>query len=262
LRVSSPEVAVAPTLFLFRRSWLLLPLLAGCAVVPTRIESCAPPSQARGIVLVADGAGGWQNAPRAIAQTADRLRLSLYVRSFDWTHGRGQGLADVVDVDYSRCQGRRLAEEVCRYQRAFPGVPVFVVGYSAGSAVALAAAEWLPADSLERLVLLAPAVSASYDLRRALASTRQGIDVFTSERDAFYLGLGTGVFGTADGKRDAAAGRVGFCPPRDGLFAGRLRQYPWDESVAWTGNLGSHNGSLSPAYLKAYVLPLLTPAPR
>jgi pimeloyl-ACP methyl ester carboxylesterase len=251
------------------RLWLLAGLLAGasglsgCAGLPTRIESRFPPAAASGIVLVVDGAGGYQNAPRAIAAAVDEMHLPLHVRSYDWTHGWGPGLADVLDHDYSRCQGRRLAEEICQYRRACPGVPVYLVGYSAGSAVALAAAEALPPDTVERIVLLAPAVSASYDLRRALASARLGLDAFSSERDRFYLGLGTGLVGTADGKREAAAGRVGFCPPAlspaEACLAGRLRQYPWNRSVAWTGHQGGHTGSLRPAYLKAFVVPLLLP---
>jgi pimeloyl-ACP methyl ester carboxylesterase len=245
------------------RLWLLLPLLSGCAAVPTRVESRAPPQAARGIVIVANGAGGWQTAPRAIAAAVDELRLPLYVRSFDWGHGRGRALADVVDVAHSRCQGRHLAQEVCRYRAACPGVPVYLVGYSAGSAVVLAAAEHLPANSLERVVLLAPAVSSSYDLRRALFATSGGMDVFISERDRYYLGLGTGVVGTADGRREAAAGRVGFrlpaLQPGEEALAARLRQYPWVPSVAWTGHEGEHAGSLQPAYLKAFVLPLLIP---
>jgi pimeloyl-ACP methyl ester carboxylesterase len=242
----------------------LLPLLAflcGCAGLPRPVESRAPPCAARGIVFVVDGAGGSQNAPSAIAAVTDQLRLPLYVRSFDWTHGQGRGLADVIDVDYARCQGRLLAEEVCRYRRAYPGVPIYLVGFSAGSTVALAAAEQLPPDTLERIVLLAPSVSAGYDLRGALASARQGLDAFTSERDRFYLGLGTTVIGTSDGKREAAAGRVGFCPPalsqNEAWLAGRLRQHAWNASVAWTGNDGGHTDSLQQAYLKAYVIPLL-----
>jgi hypothetical protein len=61
----------------------------------------------------------------------------------------------------------------------------------------------------------------------------------------------------------AAAGRVGFdapaLVPSEAALSSRLRQHPWDPSVAWTGNFGDHSDSLRPAYLKAYVLPLLTP---
>ncbi len=248
---------------LARRLWFLLPLLAGCTGVPVRVESRAPPQASRGIVFVVDGAGGHQNAPRAVAAAVDALCLPLHVRSFDWTHGRRRSLADILDVPYSRCQGRRLADEVCAYRTAYPGVPVYLVAYSAGCAVALAAAETLPPDSVERIVLLAPAVSACYDLRRPLASARAGIDSFISSRDRLYLGLGTGVTGTADGRRDPPAGRVGFQPPRlcpgEEALAARLHQHPWNEAVTWTGHQGGHADSLRPAYLRAYVLPLLTP---
>jgi pimeloyl-ACP methyl ester carboxylesterase len=240
----------------------LILLLGGCAGLPKPVESRAPPCAARGLVFVVDGAGNSQVASHSITAVTDQLRLPLHVRSFDWTHGQGIGLADVVDVAYARCQGQLLAADIARYRSAYPGTPIDLVGFSAGCMVTLTAAELLPPDTLERIVLLAPSVSASYDLRGAMASSRQGLDVFTSERDRFYLGLGTAVIGTSDGKREAAAGRVGFCPPElapnEMWLSGRLRQHAWDERVAWTGNEGGHTGSLQPAYLKAYVVPLLT----
>jgi pimeloyl-ACP methyl ester carboxylesterase len=241
--------------------WLLLALLPGCVGMPARIESRASPCTARGIVIVVDGAGGYQTAPRAIAETADSLGLPLHVRSFDWTHGRGRTVADVVDTEYICCQGARLAEEIEATRQSAPGVPITIVGFSAGGAVALAAAERLPADSVERLVLLAPAVSSRYDLRRTLVTAHAGVDVFTSEADTISLGLGAALVGTADGARDAPAGRVGFCPPRlcpgEERLATRLRQHPWHPALASTGNDGGHTGSLSPTFLKLYVMPLL-----
>jgi pimeloyl-ACP methyl ester carboxylesterase len=135
-------------------------------------------------------------------------------------------------------------------------MPVHVIAHSAGCAVALSAAESVPVNSLARLVLLAPSVSEGYDLRPALAGAAGGIDAFISDRDRFWLGFGTGLVGTSDGLRQAAAGRVGFDPPADAL-AERLRQHPWDASVAWTGNAGGHADTLRQAYLRAYVFPLL-----
>jgi hypothetical protein len=88
--------------------------------------------------------------------------------------------------------------------------------------------------------------------------------LFSSERDRFWLGLGTRVFGTTDGRHEPAAGRSGFAPPAlcpaETALAARLHQHPWEACVRWTGNQGGHTGSLSPAFLKAYVLPLLLPA--
>jgi pimeloyl-ACP methyl ester carboxylesterase len=247
-----------------RWAWLLtaaLPL--GCAGPPARIESRYPPQTARAVVFVVDGAGGYQLAPRSISCTVDELHLPLHVRSFDWTTGGKLGIADEVNQTHSQCESRRLAEEICAFRQLYPRLPIYLVAYSAGSTVALRAAEQLPSDSLERIVLLAPAVSAGYDLRPALACSRQGIDAFTSERDTFFLGVGTAVLGTSDGKRDDAAGRVGFrpqavCPTDAALFA-KLHQHPWDPCVAWTGNNGEHAATYQTRFFRAYVLPLLLP---
>jgi hypothetical protein len=85
--------------------------------------------------------------------------------------------------------------------------------------------------------------------------------VFTSHRDIGALGIGTGIIGTADRRWSAAAGRVGFMPvlkcPGDELLYARLRNHPWDPVVAWSGNRGSHYGTLQPGFARAYLLPLL-----
>src|SRR5947209_19276193 len=99
---SGSEAAMTLTSRPCRPLWLLLPLFAGCAGLPTPIESRASPCAARAIVLVVDGAGGYQNAPRSLAAVSDELGLPLHVRSFDWTHGRGRPLCDEIDLDHSR----------------------------------------------------------------------------------------------------------------------------------------------------------------
>ncbi|MCI0680955.1 MAG: lysophospholipase [Gemmataceae bacterium] len=236
-------------------------LLSGCASLPTPVTSYKAPAPPRGIVLVVDGAGGYQEASKAVAAAVEKSGMPLDVHSFVWTHGRGRGVADMTDVDHARAQGRRLAQQVACHRAQCPNLPIHVLAYSAGTHVALEAAHWLEPDSVERIVLLAPAVSADYDLRPALRAARQGVDAFTSEQDRLYLGLGTRIVGTADGKRGVPpAGRVGFdMPPlagADAALAMRFRQHPWDPSVAWTTNVGDHPGSLRSAYLRAYVLPL------
>lgn len=239
-------------------------LLGGCAAVPTPVESYKLPVPPRGIVLVADGAGGYPEAFQAVTTAVEESGTPLYVRSFDWTHGQRRGVADLADVDHARAQGRRLAAQIAAYRSTCPQMPIYLVAFSAGTHVALEATRWLPPDSLQRVILLAPAVSADYDLRPALAASRQGVDAFCSARDRFYLGFGTRVVGTADGKQDVpAAGRVGFAMPTgpDLALAQRLRQHPWDPSIAWTGNTGNHSGSMRPAYFRAFVLPLLIPNP-
>jgi len=149
---------------------------------------------------------------------------------------------------------------VAACRQACPG-KVYLVGHSAGCAVILAAAEQLPPDSVDRIILLAPSVSMGYDLRSALRSAREGLDVFYSSRDYGYLGFCIAITGTADRKWCPAAGRVGFCPPcpnsADAALYTKLRQHAWDPAVEWTGNHGGHYGSHHPQFIRAYVLPLL-----
>jgi pimeloyl-ACP methyl ester carboxylesterase len=239
-------------------------LLAGCATAPIQTTTYKPPETPRGIILVADGAGGAPMASEAIAAAVEKTRQPLFVRSINWSHGPGWVVPDVTDIDHSECEAKRFARLIAAYRDRFPNTPIYLVGYSAGAQVVLEATRSLGPDSVERIVLLAPAVAADYDLRPALAAARQGVDSFSSERDSIYLGIGTAILGTADGERGTqAAGRVGFDPPRlspaEAHLANRLHEHPWDRSMVWTRNNGTHDGTLRPAYLRAYVLPLLSP---
>jgi pimeloyl-ACP methyl ester carboxylesterase len=136
-----------------------------------------------------------------------------------------------------------------------------LLGYSTGSAVVLAAAELLPRGSIDHIILLAPSVCASHDLRPALGTARDGIDVFYSNDDRIILGAGMKILGTAEGGCRQAAGQSGFKPvivcPGDAALYSKLRQHEWDPVVAWTGNDGGHYGSNQPDFLRVYVLPLL-----
>jgi pimeloyl-ACP methyl ester carboxylesterase len=236
-------------------------MLVGCAAPQPRTSSYKPSEPPQGIVLVADGAGGAHEASLALAAAVKKAGLPLTVTSFNWTHGVGRGIADMTDVEHAREEAEQLAGMIRRYRARDPNVPIYLVGYSAGAHVALEATRWLEPKSIERMILLAPAVASDYDVRPALAVSRDGIDAFISERDRLYLRLGTDLVGTADGQRGAAAaGRVGFDAPTVGAsdpLARQLRQHPWNPSVAWTGNDGSHGGSLSGPYVRAYLLPLL-----
>jgi pimeloyl-ACP methyl ester carboxylesterase len=242
----------------------LVLLASGCAGAPMRIETLpAPVPGARAVVLVIDGAGGFTTVYDALDRTIKEQCLPLQLESVGWQHGGGRFIADQTEPEYARNAGRRLAERVRMMQQQNPGVPVSLVAHSAGSAVALACAESLPPDSLDRIVLLAPAVSCHYDLRCALSSARRGIDVFTSERDWFYLGLGIRLLGTTDGRCDQAAGKVGFVVPpataADAALYARLRQHPWDPSLTWTGHDGGHTGTYRQVFLRTRIVPLLWP---
>jgi pimeloyl-ACP methyl ester carboxylesterase len=210
---------------------------------------------------VAIGAGGWDDAYNAIRDTAAEDHLPLDIRVYHWGHGFRRVLADQMHGSHMRRAGQGLAEVVLRCRQESPGVPISLIGHSAGAAVVLEAAEHLPPGTLEHIILLAPAVSYKHDLRPALASACRGIDVFISERDWGCLGVLVFLTGTTDRVRTLAAGRVGFRPvthgPEDEVLYTRLRQYAWNPTHVCLGHTGGHYGCYKPAYLRTFVLPLL-----
>jgi pimeloyl-ACP methyl ester carboxylesterase len=151
-----------------------------------------------------------------------------------------------------------LAREVEQYHAAYPAAPVFLVGKSGGTAIVVKALEHLPDDSVEAAVLLSSALSPGYDLTRALRAVRRELVHFWSPLDVFILGAGTFLFGTIDRAHSVSAGLVGFRAPRGAAPEYRkLRQVRWRPGMAPTGYMGGHAGPDCPAFLRAYVVPLL-----
>jgi len=244
---------------------LVLTSLAACGCATSRQQQSFTPRilpGQKGVVISVDGAGGFDALTNSLRKAVDADGLPLAVAQFDWSHGYYRILSDQMDYCHARRQGERLACEVLAMRQQCPAGRIDLVAHSAGCHVVLAATEFLPANTVDRVVLLAPSVSADYDIRPALATSRCGVDVFYSERDVTFLALGMVLFGTADRCWTTdAAGRVGFravavCP-QDAVLYSRLRQHRWDPCVAWTGNGGGHYGSYRVNFLRAYVLPLL-----
>jgi hypothetical protein len=263
---SGPWRDVAVRLPLPNRLGLLSVLLfaAGCAAGRQHVPPCTCAAPNADVVFVADGSGDYRTTSRVLCEAVNACSAPLRVETFVWSHGYRRVLIDHVDHCNHLEEGRRLAALAAAVRQSCSQRGVYFVAQSSAAAVVLAAAEASPPGSIDRIVLLAPAVAHDYDLRPALRSVRQSIDVFISRRDLGALVFATGIAGTADRRRTSAAGRVGFTPiltcPGDELLYAKLRIHPWDPSVAWTGNRGSHYGTLEPGFMRAYVLPLLRKA--
>jgi pimeloyl-ACP methyl ester carboxylesterase len=212
-----------------------------------------------GYVLVANGSGDSGTLSNNLISVVENTNLSLEVETFNWSHGRGLSFADHADRDNQQAQGKKLAAQVLEYSRVTGSTKVYLIGHSTGCAVMLIAAENLPPGSLEKIVLLAPSVPDTYDLRPAILATRGGIDSYHSRKDQYILGLGMFILGTTDPDSRTAAGLHGFrliySTPNDNAIYQNLRQHHWDPAVEWSGNNGGHNGCLTTGFLKAYVLP-------
>lgn len=264
----------------------LLVFAAGCASVCPRAASSPAPTTVRaddaqldaviacvhttgkgpqGIVFVVDGAGRFQTTSQNMREVIEAAAAPLVVHTHEWGHGFLRILQDHLDADHMQATAQELAQDLEKTrQRVGASVPIYVVSQSAGCALAVYAAEKLPPDTIDRLILLAPPMSADYDLRPALRATRHSIDSFCSHRDLFILGVCTTVFGTSDGCRSAPAGRVGFRLPQDGSDRhqyNKLRQYSWQHEMGATGYHGGHLCINRAAFMQSYVLPLLRAGP-
>ncbi len=110
-------------------------------------------------------------------------------------------------------------------------------------------------------------MSPSFPLEKSLPAARHDVYSFWSPYDAFFLGFGTSLFGTADGVTGKSAGLVGFArskdtesvspKPKDFSVTAKLQEVRWDPSMISSWHVGDHSGTSMPPFIRKYVLPLL-----
>ncbi len=156
----------------------------------------------------------------------------------------------------NRRRAAELAEEIADYRRKNPHHPVYLLGYSGGGAMAVFIVEALPEDvSIDRLILLAPAVSQSYPVvEKIMPKIRDFAVVYASRLDA-PVGVGTRLLGTLDRKWERSAGSRGFCDKHD-----RLVQVDWNPTALRKRHFGNHASYMSRAWQREYLLPAFDPA--
>jgi pimeloyl-ACP methyl ester carboxylesterase len=231
------------------------------SLVEARAETPPPVENKAGVVFVLGGIGGCDPVQTFAPLVFPLAGVEHEVRIFDWTHGKFHPLRDVQDTRWLLRRADELADKIKAVKADCPDRPVFIIAHSAGTAVALYAAEKLPPGTLDRLILLAPAVSPSFDLRPALRATKGEVVVFHSKLDVFMLGWGTSTFGTADRYYLPAAGVHGFDVPDDldpesgGLYE-RLVQSAWKPEMLLERGF-HHNAPCLPLCLGLQVAPWL-----
>jgi pimeloyl-ACP methyl ester carboxylesterase len=210
----------------------------------------------QGLVIVLPGIDGLApynvNACKALCED----RFDMAVELYDWTLPFGL-LLNQCAVLRNRLAANELASRIVRYRKEYPNRPVFLIGHSGGTAIAVWAAEALPdGERIDRIVLLASSLSPGYDLSKAMGHTRLGIVSFYSDRDGALLGAGTVLLGTMDGQHTEAAGKVGFRPLRHGEESyGGLTQIAWEPGMAAAGHDGGHFGYTARGFMKSRVRP-------
>jgi hypothetical protein len=126
----------------------------------------------RGLVLVADGIGGLDLCGTALRYVLSAEGLPYAIHVLPWCHGVGRWYADLTDVTNRDMSATLMSDAVRRFRDRQPGDPVFLVAKSGGSGVVVKALEQLEEASVERAILIAPALSPDYDLAPALRAVR------------------------------------------------------------------------------------------
>lgn len=234
-----------------------------------------PERLARGHVLVLPGIEGYSRWNRRIVQGLLDAGVPYGLEIHDWTYGRLLAPLSLRAVQRHRVQAERIAQKVAASRQARPQAPVWLIGHSGGGALAVLALERLPPPlRAEGAILLAPAISPGYDLRRALAATHRGLWNFCSWGDVFFLMLGTLLLGTLDGRHTIAAGACGFRrrpyaapgtseerPPTrlETSPPPRLTEIHWRPGMMRQGHFGGHFGAVHPRFVQHWIAPIVAP---
>lgn len=223
-----------------------------------------------GRVYFLDGAGGGSFVTNWGGGILDGLREAGFKGDFVpvlWQTGLGAVADQSASVAYKRTEGTRFAAAMRRFHRDNPRSPIYIIGLSAGTAVAAYALETLPLDfQVDQVVFLESSLSTDYDLTRALRRVRGNLFVFTSAWDPILL-LGVTVTGTADRNRAPAAGIEGFRVPRPATeethtLYQKLINEDWKPEFALRGNLGGHVGGTERGFVRDFIVPRLVPTRR
>ena len=233
-----------------------------CLAAPPPSQELRPMAGKRGLVILVGGVGGLDFFINAAEWALPHAGVMHEVQEFDWSHGFGKVFKDLRDTQHCLHKAAELAAYVNWIKARDPERPVYLVGKSGGTGLVLAAAEQLPAMTLERIILLSAAVSPNFDLRPALRATKREIVSFNSSNDRVILGWGTSQFGTIDRVYGPSAGLKNFVVPKnlneeDQAFYARLVQLHWNPRLIWQGNAGGHLGTSMPIFLEKEVAPWL-----
>jgi hypothetical protein len=181
------------------------------------------------------------------------------VELYDWTEN-DPGMDALLAYKRNHHEAELVAEKIAQRVAAHPKCKICVTSHSGGGGVAIWALEDLPDGVMvQDVLLMSPALSPNYDLTKALKHVSGHLYAFSSLADLLVLGTGTNLFGTIDGIKTDAAGRVGFTQPpgADANEYKKLVSIPYDTSWTKYRNFGDHIGGMTRAFGQNVIGPLL-----
>ena len=245
----------------------------------------------QGLVILLPGIDGCTTVSDSIARGIGASDCDAAVEIHDWRSFRGWNPFHLVTAERNRVRAAEICQRILDYQLDYPGRPVHLIGHSAGAGMALFVLQELPVGvQIESAVLLAAAISRTFDVGQLVSSTRCGIWNFWSRGDLPTVGLGTLIFGTMDRRHSASAGALGFRQQRPSVsmiadshvatndewsswpnarpvdtepgntesVAAKLHDVGYEYAMAKCWNFGGHFGCTNTAFVSRYVTPILT----
>jgi hypothetical protein len=190
------------------------------------------------LMFVVNGVGGSTTLSDNLLEINGEQHLGLCIQMVPWCKTLSKR-EDLLDTQAQLTAAARIACSVKAIRKDAPNAQIFFIGHSAGARIVLAAAEMCDPKSVDRIFVLSPAVSQTYDLTGALKASRNGIDHFYSTSD-WVLDTESGYYRNADGAPGHAAGKYGFklcSTDKETVDAYRhLRQYAWNEQFHGGGH--------------------------
>jgi pimeloyl-ACP methyl ester carboxylesterase len=215
------------------------------------------------LLLHLPGVGGYLGVDRRMLAGLRDADLVANIVVYDWTE-HDPGIHALQAYGRNQREAQIVSDLIAAHASADPQSPIYITAHSGGCAIAAWALAKLPADiNVQTVILIAPALSPTFDLSPALRHVEGKMYVFYSRFDTLVLFTGTRIFGTMDGIQTQAAGFSGFVEPKnaDPLMYQKLVQRPYEKAWAKYGDYGDHIGGMSRAFASAMIEPLISSAP-
>jgi pimeloyl-ACP methyl ester carboxylesterase len=238
------------------RSLIASLLILLCTTTAGRADADSPP---RGYLLHLPGIAGARSIDRSVTRGIRDGGFVGDIEIYDWTES-DPGMHALLAYDRNHREAKHVADLIAQQRAVDPNMPITLIGHSGGSGVAVWALEDLPESvKINTLVLMSSALSPNYDLTKALRHVSGHVYAFSSLADIIVLSTGTKLFGTIDGQKVEAAGRVGFSAPpeADAEQYKKLVALPYDPSWIQWGDRGDHIGGMTRLFGENVLAPLI-----
>jgi hypothetical protein len=230
--------------------------------MPAKFVRVSPPTSAASSVpylLHLPGIGGKRTIDVAMTKGLVEGGFQGDIEIYDWTEN-DEGLHALIEIQRNKKEAQLIAQKITQHFDMDPSAPIYLTCHSGGGGLAIWAMEDLPERvKIHALAMMSPALSPTYDMSKAFSHLTGKAYVFSSLDDQLVLGTGCRLFGTIDGVKTDAAGRVGFSAP-PGADAGqyaKLVPMPYRPQWLQLGDRGDHVGGMTHRFARLVLAPLL-----